>query len=136
MSISKILYPDLDNSDSTYFYGPCDYNPIVKHFGKVILQWDQKSYQGDTGAILKKGNQFGYLNFGWGSCSGCDALQACNNFADIDKLIEHLETQIQWFDSLQDLKDYFAKTDWEAKYCWGEPEFREFVKNVQKLEDK
>ena len=129
MSTSKLLYPDY-GVDSDSFYGPCDYQPIINSFGKVLIQVDDKDYQGDTRVILESGGKIGWLNFGWGSCSGCDALQACNNHADIDALILDLKNSIKWFDTIDELKQYFSTKDWSLDYSWHEIEQKQFIEQV------
>lgn len=129
MSTSKLLYPDygLDNDS---FYGPCDYQPIINSFGSVLIQVDDSDYQGDTRVILEHDSKFGWLNFGWGSCSGCDALQACTTHKDIDLLINDLKNSIKWFDTLDSLKQYFSTKDWALDYSWHREEQKTFIEKV------
>lgn len=108
-----------------------DYQPIIDSFGEVVLQKDKEDYQGDSFVVLKNNAKYGFLTFGWGSCSGCDALQACNTFSEVDELIESLYNSITWFDNLNDLKDYVKKrdSDW---YTYDDTfkEFKELLNNL------
>jgi hypothetical protein len=113
----------------------CDYQPMLNEFGEIILQRDEENYQGDSFLIYKDGDRYGYLNFGWGSCSGCDALQACSNIKQVQELMDELYSMIQWFDSIHELKSYFVNKDWSIDYQWGISEFREFVKEVALLRE-
>lgn len=61
--------------ETNYFW---DYKPIVNSFGKIIIQVNDGDYQEDSYILLEDDGRYGYLSFGWGSCSGCDALQACS----------------------------------------------------------
>jgi hypothetical protein len=122
------LYPSCN--EYGYFSSPYEYQPIVDSFGTVLIQVDDNDYQGDSRVIYEKDGKYGYLNFGWGSCSGCDALQACDSYDDIESLISELENDIKWFDSLDDLKAYFTSKDWELDYSWHSDETKEFVKQV------
>ena len=80
---AETLYPNFSYCES-------DYQPIVDSFGNVLIQVDDADYQGDTRVLYEKDGKYGYLNFGWGSCSGCDALQACCNIEEIQELINSL----------------------------------------------
>lgn len=57
MSIAKTLY------ERESFY---DYNPIVNHFGNVVVRVDDDDYQGNTRVLYKNGDIYGLLLFGWG----------------------------------------------------------------------
>ena len=114
-------------------WGYYDYQPMLNEFGTILLQEDDDDYQGDSFLIYKNNDRYGYLNFGWDSCSGCDALQACRTLDDVQELMDLLYAEIQWFDSLEALKEYFANKDW--KLCWeGHSEaFRRFYPQVKEL---
>lgn len=100
---------------------------------ETVLSVDAGAYQGDTFCILKDGERYGYLEFGWGSCSGCDALLACSNHDDLEELQVNLFNDIKWFDSLEELKKYFRTHDWEGDWCWHEEEHMAFRKKVLEL---
>lgn len=122
---------ETDRESGTYFYGPYDYNPIIQSFGDVLIQVDDNDYQGDTKVLLHKDGRYGFLNFGWGSCSGCDGLQACSSFREIEELIQELERDIKWFDSLSDVKAYVGNdADREGSYYYHADEWAEFKKKV------
>ncbi len=123
--IAKILYPE------SFTYGLCNYQPIIDHFGTVAVQVDDHNYQGDTRVLYQ---DFSYLQFGWGSCSGCDALQACNSHKEIEELIDSLRNSIKRFSSAQEALDYFLAHDWEGDYSFNRAEQKEFVeKSIEYL---
>ena len=67
----RSIYPGLEEP----FYGPGDYSPILLSFdAEIVLAADDQDYQGDSYVLYRRGDSFGVLIFGWGSCSGCDAL--------------------------------------------------------------
>lgn len=113
-----------------------DYTPMLEQFGEILIRVDEAEYQGDSYLIYKKDNSYGYLRFGWGSCSGCDALQACSTMQEVQELMDSLFNDIIWFDSLAELKDYFAKKDWALEYSWHIDYFKDFVNQVEKLKEK
>ena len=110
-----------------------DYQPMLNEFGNILLQKDEQDYQGDSFLIYEKDDKYGYLTFGWGSCSGCDALQACNTIDEVQELMDKLYSDIKWFDSLDALKEYFEKIDWTLKYQYSIPEFKEFLTEIKTL---
>lgn len=114
-------------------WGWWDYQPMLNEFGNILLQKDEQNYQGDSFLIYEKDDKYGYLTFGWGSCSGCDALQGCNSISEVQELMDRLYSSIEWFDSLDTLKEYFEETDWTLQYQYSIPEFKEFLIEVKNL---
>ena len=113
----------------------CGYQPIIDSFGKVIVQVEDNDYQGDTRVVYEKDGQYGFLNFGWGSCSGCDALQACSSEKEVDDLIDSLEQDVKWFASLDELKNYLTAKERDYSYYSHEYNWSNFVKQVMELND-
>ena len=126
MKKAKELYENDGWCNSWY-----DYQPMLDEFGEILLKVDEDDYQGDSFLIYKKDNKYGLLIFGWGSCSGCDALQACNNIDEVQELMNSLYDSITWFDSLQELKNYISNNAiMELKwYCYSDV-FEDFRKQV------
>jgi len=124
------VYPCLVEDEEKYgrFYGPGDYGSLIDSMGfETLLEIHDHDYQGDSRYILKDGDRYGMLIFGWGSCSGCDALQACESFKEIEELRDSLVNSILWYDSKQELHDFIRDRDWELQYCWHQEETKEFV---------
>jgi hypothetical protein len=96
----------------------CEYQPMLNAFGKIVLQVDDIAYQGDSRVLYDNDGEIGVLIFGWGSCSGCDALQACNSLEDVQELCNELQDSIRWFDDKQSALEYFKTHDWEGD-CFG-----------------
>ena len=76
-------------------------------------------YQGDSVVLFGHGEYRGILIFGWGSCSGCDALKGCFSYQDIEELRENLCSGIpggsrQAGNALNILKT----NDWEGEYIF------------------
>lgn len=109
------------------------YSPMLEEFGEIIIRVDVDDYQGDSYLIYKDGNRYGYLCFGWGSCSGCDALQRCCSIIEVQELMDKLYNDIKWFDSKDSLKEYFNKKDWSLEWCWHYSEFRDFLGKVEEF---
>lgn len=119
----KLAYPNFDYCESNY-------NPMLEQFGEIIIQVDDRDYQGDSRLLYKKENMYGYLQFGWGSCSGCDALQACETYEDLQQLSDCLERSIQW-KTFQEMKEFFDKHDWEGDYSWHASEQQLFIQKCK-----
>lgn len=99
---------------------------------EIITYFDEKDYQGSSVFILEDGDKIGYLVFGWGSCSYCDALQACDTIYDLEKLRTNLFDSIIWFDSKKDLKHFIMNHDYEADYLGEEitKEITDYAKSL------
>lgn len=130
---AREIYPDIDEDDHYPFY---DYSPILDSFGKIIIQEHEHSYQGDSWLIYEFApGTYGYLCFGWGSCAGCDALQASKTYADVDDLIKSLFDSIRMF-SKEELIEYFSNKEvLESCYAWAAQDFQEFLTQVGKYFD-
>ena len=129
------LYPEYAKKEQEdgYFYGPCDYQPIIDSIGNVILQVDDEDYQGDSRIIYKDGNRYGFLIFGWGSCSGCDALQGCDSMDEVQNLINDLVNDVRWFESLEDLQAYFKTKDFSLEFYYNSDATEEFIQKTLNL---
>ena len=128
MKTAKELYIDEDyTEDDTYHHFSGDYQPMLNEFGEILLQVDDNSYQGDTRVLYRDGTRYGWLNFGWGSCSGCDALQACYTIEEIQSLMDSLYSEITWFDSPTGALEFFKTHDWEGDYSHGYQEQARFI---------
>ena len=88
------LYPNSFNKTYECLY---DYGPIIKEFGYSAIVVSDDGYSGDTFVFYHSTSVCGILVIGWGSCSGCDALQGCDSYDDLNKLIDELERRIMWF---------------------------------------
>lgn len=119
----------LYHSSYEKFVEQCDYEPIIYDFGQILLKVDEDDYQGDSyilyGDLFEK-EKFGFLNFGWGSCSGCDALQACYSWEKIQELYNNLKSSVIWFNNATEAYEWFCNHDWEGDYSTIEK--RKFIK--------
>lgn len=113
-----------------------DYMPIINEFGIAVVYLEETGYNGDTLVLLKKYDKYGLLNIGWGSCTGCDALQACESYKDVDKLIDKLEREIKWFYNLNSAKEYITSDDRKLSYYWNLEIWHEFVKKVEDFKEE
>ena len=116
-----------------YFRAPGEYDPLIKIIGSVALQVDDDDYSGDSRVLYKDGERFGVLIFGWGSCSGCDALQSCGSWKEVADIANEMQRDTKWFDSAADALAYFETHDWAGDYSWHAEETRQFVEQASAL---
>ena len=95
-----------------------DYENLVKSMGLEIEAYECcGSYQGDYVMLVKEGERRGLLVFAYGSCSGCDSLQACGCMDDVEYLRTNLYSSIAWFASREEFdaisKKWIADNDWK-----------------------
>ena len=105
-----------------WYTPPMGYDQIVALQGEIIKDWVIGSWQGDYVYLLKNSDLFSLVVIGYGSCSGCDALEACENDEDFESLKQSVLNTIV-FDSkeglIKDLTDteknrwYFYEDEWE-----------------------
>jgi hypothetical protein len=141
MKTAREIYPLRDDeSEEDYYNYFCvsNYQPMVEEFGPIAIQVDDDDdYHGDTYVLYQyDSGKFAYLNFGWGSCSGCDSLQACRNIDEVQQLMDDLKNDIIVFDDLYSAKKYFEQHDWEGDYNWRSGKHNEFIeKSLAYLEE-
>lgn len=108
-----------------------DYDTLVSCFGAIVVSVSDDDWQGDTRYLLRgHDGRWGVLVNGWGSCSGCDALQACSSPGDYDQLRTDLGAGTQWFDTAAACATYLTGKDWETHHSWREHETKRFVEEA------
>ncbi len=85
--------------------------------GDIIDHAYENNYQGDAWFMFKNNDMYGYLVFGWGSCSGCDALQGCSCIEDVEKLLVSLDMSIIW-KTKEEMLEYFKTKDWSLEFYY------------------
>ncbi len=121
----------LEEKDKTWHHiYLSDYQPIVEEFGNIVLQESDGGYQGSTWVLYQDGEKHGFLRFGWGSCSGCDALQACRSIDEVQSLMDYLWQSIMWFDSKDETVKFFTEHDWKGDWDYKIEEAARFVERV------
>lgn len=114
------------------------YEAMVEAFGRrVLVAVDVADWQGDSYRLIADGDEpgqrYGLLVFGWGSCSGCDALQACESIEDYQALLDRLQDSVQWYSDKEALKRYMQEHDWEGDWSWHREESHEFRQKVMEF---
>jgi hypothetical protein len=132
------VYPELESNGC--YNEVCDYEPMVNAFGRrVLVAVDVNDYQGDSYRLIADGDEpdqrYGLLIFGWGSCSGCDALQWCDSVEELQELADQLQSSIKWFSDKETLRKYMQEHDWEGDWSWHEKESHDFRRKVMEFLD-
>lgn len=86
---------------------------------EALLQVDDDDYQGDSRVLLADGDRRGFLTFGWGSCSGCDALEACADRGEQLALRNELWDAVHWEDNAADMVTHLRGIDWDLRFGSG-----------------
>lgn len=132
MSEFDSLFHEYDDGD--WWANKPSYRAIVESFvPTILLEVSDHDYQGDSRFLVQDGPRYGWLQFGWGSCSGCDALQACDTRDELGRLWERLRDSVKWFKNKQEALKFFQEHDWEGDYSWHDDEQKEFVKEALKI---
>lgn len=78
------------------WYSDKDYEELLEERHNVLLWEDFGSYQGDYVALVGNESRLGLAIIGYGSCSGCDALEGCKSEGDVVDLMDSIERDIFW----------------------------------------
>jgi hypothetical protein len=113
-----------------HFSAPYDYNPLLESMGfDMVVKVDDHNYQGDSRILFKYQDYFGILIFGWGSCSGCDALQACKSYEEVERLRDSLYNDVRW-GKAEELLEYITTKDWPSEWYGRGLEHKQFTEKA------
>lgn len=87
-----------DPSYDDEFFLPGSYREALEDRGlKVVAETAFGDYQGDLVFVLRgPDGRHGVTVVGYGSCSGCDARQACSTQEEFDGLVDSVVRSIRW----------------------------------------
>jgi hypothetical protein len=130
--IAEKLYPRADVSFSYPKYDISSYQPIINEFfseNTPRIRISDNNWSGDdyVFGVTRSTSEYAFLVFGWGSCSGCDELQGCDNYEELGELIKKLHSKIVRFSTFSDLKTYVETNDWEKDYFAHETNGKRFI---------
>jgi hypothetical protein len=110
-----------DDGD-TYWHS--SYEEIVRDFGCEVPGWETLgSYQGDHLVLLRDGERWGFTVIGYGSCSGCDALEAAGeNVREVQALADGIFDGIHWEPSAEAMAAHLASRDGANEWWINEDE--------------
>lgn len=123
----------------TYWYCYADYEDAFADCERLVFK-AVGSYQGDYFVLVKgPDGQYGFLVIGYGSCSGCDGLQATCGYGtdkpereaklkEVEEYLAGVRNETHWEPTKERMKEYLEKEcDREMKetYISNEEEKRE-----------
>lgn len=73
---------------------------------------------------------FYFVAGGYGSCSGCDALEGCDTIEELEELRDDLKRDIRKFDSLEEFEEWF-NTDGQMQY-YNREDLADFIQEADK----
>ena len=126
MKKASELYPNFP--EDKYSSSERGYGPMLEEFGEILIERSVGSYQGDMLVLYKKSGEFGFLSFGYGSCSGCDSYLWCESIEALQNLMDSLYEDIVWKDTAEEMKFFLKKRDWKGCYYGYSGEVEEVVK--------
>lgn len=100
---------------------------------EVIDSADIGDYQGDCLALLRdpETGLYAFVEWGYGSCSGCDTLQGAEgNLPEIQAIADDLHPMGEAWKSAPDMLTWFMDRDWAAHYYGKDTECVQFVARV------
>lgn len=131
-----------DKSPDTSWFSAPSYSELVSSMEyEELFYEDIGSYQGDylyflkdedRSSIVANDARYGLLVFGYGSCSGCDSLQACSNEKEVVELRDRFASDIKWFASKKDVIKFINNKDTQPfkDWYWNDSEADKFLNQV------
>jgi hypothetical protein len=93
------------------------------------------SYQGDYYMIVKKDGLYGWIDGSYGSCGGCDEIEAAyDDERTLDEIGRRMVESVDWKTST-DLAEWIDSRDWIAQPGWIGDEVTERRDAVKTLRD-
>lgn len=109
------------------------YMTLIQAMGHdLLVHLSESGWSGDDFLLMRDADgRYGFLVFGWGSCSGCDAMEAASSWEDAEAIYQKLCDDVHWFDTLAGCVAYIhdkhrAGMEW---YRFSD-EFPSFVQQV------
>lgn len=137
---SRMTEGDWRFGDDDYFdrYPSAEYHDLYESKGLTVELSDFfGSYQGDAAIVLSNDKgQYAVTVFGYGSCSGCDALQSCDTWQEVEAMSEAAVARLDWKESksivFQEMYDKMLDDDRKGDWYMFDPDFKEWVNTTLK----
>ena len=122
MTIGNLLSDDFDTAEHVIW--GITYSEFLSLLNKTLSESKYPDY------VYNNNGKIGHLIFGWGSCSGCDALQACSGYDSLQELCNELESDIKWFDDAKETLVWFKLHDWQGDFIWHDINGMKYVEKA------
>lgn len=95
------------------------YEDMVKCMcDEILFEESTGGYQGDLYYVVRFGREYGLSVIGYGSCSGCDAYEACCNDEDFENLFSDIRSSIRWFPNTESMLAYISNDENKISNWW------------------
>lgn len=127
--------------NDSYWQPSCSYYDIVELAGEVLVDLKDGDYSGDAYFYLRTTEGLlGVAIIGYGSCSGCDALQACEDNKTLRSLARDILNSIFFFNTKEELlawlKDESVQCLKYYSYCDGHGKFIALIEATMSKPDE
>ena len=125
------------------------YETIVNSWEYEVLAFETTgSYQGDHEVLFSDSEgRYGFLVVGYGSCSGCDLLEAIipysymetQDWTEVDTFRNELKGDIRWFDTTEDALTFLRSKiegDVNSWYSWDREINEVMEKFIELIQDR
>lgn len=128
-------WPEITCDNGYIGNGPGGYDDLIETFGfHIIATGHDDNYQGDSFYLFRHPvdpARVGFLCFGWGSCSGCDAFEAAQDVQDLEDLQIQLYGEINWIRDMSEFRMWLWNDEiQQGKHYFNGTGFRAFRKKV------
>jgi hypothetical protein len=120
-----------------WFAGQHSYEGILKSVcSDILLTVNDGDYQGEVYALVRKWEDneyvYGIAQWSYGSCSHCDAIEACDSAEDFKEVYEQMVHHIRW-DTLTRTLLYLEEHDWEGEAGFFYRELKTFPERAKRV---
>lgn len=70
---------------------------------------------------------YGFVSFGYGSCSQCDELEACSTYAEVAKVRKEMWERVHWEDNACNMFSWMYARDWKLQWYGHVPHAGKFI---------
>lgn len=99
--------------------------------GELLANQCIGDWQGDEHFLVKRGDEYAHVVLGYGSCSHCDTLQACQDaedpFAELAEYANDVAGRIMWR-TKDEIMTYLKEHDAEGSWYGGGEDWKQFQK--------
>jgi hypothetical protein len=119
-----------------------NYDVLVESFEvERLIDVRDNDWQGSSYYVLRENEKYGILVFGWGSCSGCDSLEAITDhyyngkneetiIKELNEFRDNLYNSITWRPR-EEMIDYVSTKDFGLEWYGHADGGRKFVEELK-----
>jgi hypothetical protein len=136
---AKAEYEERLKTDKNAYFNerywlPGDYTTLFTLGGEnIVTSVDVGDYQGDSLVLLEHptDGRLALVEYGWGSCSGCDTLQSCEgDLVELQALADSLTPGEDEWKTPTEMVEYFRDRNWSDRYYYRDSAVQSWVKTV------